>query len=229
MSLIAQHEALRHRRYLIAGLGLCILALFVSGRLLSREFATALGSAPGTVGLAAATLLVYAFAILRRPGSKTDNLQARSLGLKWGVAAGCLWTLCVIEGSFWLLAAILPLFPGALGAIGCGKVRGGTLAGFWCGVAGGLIGFVAIVTASNVAFLLAKVGADNEIVGGGIFVILMLYGLIYCPVVGTLAGLIGILLERTGRPAGAWKAHAALGMLAIVGLLLLGAFFAKNQ
>jgi hypothetical protein len=197
----------------------------VSGVLL-RQLAIDFGKRPDAVAVASATLLIYAFAVLRRPGSKPDNLEARSLGLKWGVAVGCLWIIFLMEPSVWLLAPILPLFAGALGAIGYGKVRGGTLAGFWCGLAGALIGFVAIATAGNVAsFLHPQI--DNEIVGAGFFTILMLYGLIYCPVAGTLGGLVGIQLERTGRPSGTWKAHATLGMFAIVGLLLLGWLFAK--
>jgi energy-converting hydrogenase Eha subunit G len=123
MSASAQHEALRHRRYLIGALGVCLLVLFVSGVLL-RQLAIDFGKRPDAVAVASATLLIYAFAVLRRPGSKPDNLEARSLGLKWGVAVGCLWIIFLMEPSVWLLAPILPLFAGALGAIGYGKVRG---------------------------------------------------------------------------------------------------------
>jgi hypothetical protein len=223
----AQDEALRHRRYLIVALGLFLLVLFVSG-LLSRDLTAGVSRTPGTVALASATLLVCAFAVLRRPANKTDALQARSLGLKFGVAAGCLWILFLMDGSAWAFVAILPMIAGALGAIGYGKVRGGTLAGFWCGVAGGLIGFLAFATVGNLAILLPDQfpHVDNEIGGAGLGMVLMFYGLIYCSVVGTLGGLVGILLERTGRPS-AGKAHAALGLLAIVTLALLGLLFRK--
>jgi len=223
----AELEALRQRRYLIVALGLCVLALFVSG-LLSPDLAAALGGAPGTVALASATLLVCAFAVLRRPNNKAGILQARSLGLKFGVAAGCLWIIFLMEGTVWVFEAILPMVAGAVGAIGYGKVRGGTLASFWCGLGGGLIGFIAFATVGNLAILLPHrfPHVDNEIVGAGLGFILMFYSLIYCPVVGTLGGLIGILLERTGSPSG-WKAHAGLGVLSVVGLLLMGWLFAK--
>ena len=227
MTLTPQDEALRHRRYLIVALGLSVLALFVSG-LLSPDLAAALGRAPGTVALASATLLVCAFAVLRRPNTKTEALQARNLGLKFGVAAGCLWIIFLMEGTVWVFEAVLPMVVGAVGAIGYGKVRGGTLASFWCGLGGGLIGFVAFATVGNLAILLPHrfSHTDNEIIGAGLGFILMFYSLIYCPLVGTLGGLIGILLERTGTPSG-WRAHAALGMLSIVGLLLMGWLFAK--
>jgi hypothetical protein len=220
----------------MVALGLCLLELFVSG-LLDRDFATALGRAAGTVALASATLLVYSFAILRRPGANTDNLQARSLGLKLGVAAGCLfWIPFLVAQTLatpsvgtivWLAAPILPLIAGAVGGIGSGKVRNGAVAGFWCGVAGGLLGFMAFATAGNVAIVFRQIGADREIVGAGMFMLLMLYGVIYCPVAGTLGGLTGILLERTDRPSGAWKAHAALGSIAIVALVLLSVLVRK--
>jgi len=217
-----QDAALRDRRYLMVALALCILELFVSG-LLSRDFATALGRSPGTVAFAAATLLVYSFAILRRPGAKTDALRARSLGLKLGVGAACLfWISVLVAKNVWALGSILPLIAGAVGAVGSGKIRNGALSGFWCGVGGGLLGFLAFATVGNAAILFPQqFVVDNEIIGAGMFMVLMLYGLIYCPIVGALGGLIGILLERTGRPSGAWKAHAALGVLAILGLLLV--------
>ena len=223
----AQLEALRQRRYLIVGLGLCLLVLFVSG-LLSHELTAGVSRAPVTVALASATLLVYAFAILRRPDNQADTLQARSLGLKFGVAVGCLWIIFLWEGTVWIFAAILPMVAGALGAIGYGKVRGGTLASFWCGLGGGLIGFIAFATVGNLALLLPHrfPHVDNEIVGAGLGFILMFYSLIYCPVVGTLGGLVGLLLARTGGPSG-WKAHAGLGVLSIAGLLLMGWLFAK--
>src|SRR5262245_56987400 len=138
MNPIIQYEALRHRRYLIVAFASCLMTLFVAG-LLSRDFSRALWKAPGIVGLASATLLVYAFAVLRRPSSNTDDLQARSLGLKWGFAAGCSWILFFMQPLGLLLAALVPWVAGAQGAVANRRVRAGILAGFWCGVAGGLL------------------------------------------------------------------------------------------
>jgi len=194
-------EQMRYRPHLIFVYVLCLLSLLLHG-VLSVDMAIAFSRSPGAVAYTSATLLIYAFIILRRPDErKIDHLRTMTSGLMWGVAVGSVWIVClIVEPAIVFLAALLPILGGALGAIATGKVRSGTLTGFWCGIAGGLFGFLVFATQANIALLLPSLFAqppDDPIVAA--FLAMPFYGLLYCPLAGTIGGLIGIPLDRTGH------------------------------
>ena len=194
-------RAKQNRRFVFITLVLCILMLYLNG-ILSDDISTSFRESPVVVGLISAALLCYAYVALRRPA--TGNIEAMSAGLRWGVAVGCVWLAFVtIEPSGWPFAVLLPILCGALGAIRTGKVRGAACTGLWCGVASGLLGFLVFATRSNLAALFPRqfrqINPADEI-GTALF-ILIVYGLVLCPVVSTIGGLIGLPLERTGRIA----------------------------
>jgi hypothetical protein len=147
---IAQSAAERNQRYVLVILALCVLMLYFSGAL-SREVAEAFES-PGITSTLSAVLLGYAYVALRRPGARTaDDLALMDAGLKWGVAVGCVWLISItVEPAAIFLALLLPILCGALGAVKANKIRGGTYTGFWCGITGGLLGFLLWAAKSNI-------------------------------------------------------------------------------
>src|SRR5262249_29968067 len=101
--------------------------------------------------LMTAVALWYGYCAICRTSSRSsvDELFL-NLGVRWGVAIGCLFAIAVlagltIGGDYALLvvvfALLLPFLAGALSAISSGKVRRGTSVGHWSGMIGGLIGF----------------------------------------------------------------------------------------
>jgi hypothetical protein len=175
--------------------------LYLSGAI-SREVAGAF-EAPGVTSTVSAVLLGYTYVVLRRPRVRTAaDLETMNAGFYWGLAVGCVWlTSITIEPAAIFLALFLPILGGAVGAVKTDKIRGGTYTGCWCGITGGLLGFLLWGSRSNLFALfpnLFSVTPDDDIVFA--FLILVVYGLFFCPVAATIGGVIGVLLERTGRP-----------------------------
>jgi|KBSSwiStaDraftv2_1062776.scaffolds.fasta_scaffold01022_12 hypothetical protein len=192
----------RTRFCLLALLVLCVLTLLVGGRL-RGDADSWFRNAPAAVGMISAILLFYGYVLLRKPNRGNQRVNSfMDAGFKWGLAAGCLWLVgLLVEPAVWFLALVLPLLAGAISAVSTGRLRDGMQTGLWCGIAGGMLGFLVFATEANIALifptLFPKVDPDELV-----FALWMLiaYGPIYCPVAATIGGLVGIPLARTGKP-----------------------------
>ena len=199
------------RNCILAGLALTVVTLvFTFGSTLLRF--------PKILGLIGAVVLWYGYAAIRWAPAKTEeDASVLQRGVKWGVAIGCAWIATLLAGTILsdfagefspltaLAALILPFAAGAASAIRTARVRTGLRVGFWSGMVGGLIGFLALAAGGYLDPLLAgaPVFATLEANEYGAFttglLILLLYGPIFCPIAATIGGWIGIQLEKTGR------------------------------
>jgi len=184
----------RTRHYILAAFVLCVLSMLMNG-LLSGGGYQAYMSRPVAVGLIAAALLYYGYVGMRLPTAGSY------CGLYWGVAVGCMWLVgVVIEAYEWFPALLIPILCGAVNAATTGRLRDGIRSGLWCGVAGGLLGFLVSATVVNLNLADPNLfrGIDPDQIAAAYW-ILVAFGPIYCPVAASIGGVIGIALERTGR------------------------------
>src|SRR5262245_43228869 len=166
---MSEMAVMKHRNYILAGLGLCILTLLFSA-FRSPDFARfhLRPSIPLTLMVFVVASNAYAAIYWTEPRS-TDDWMVLHYGVKWGLAIGCEWAIAatvsligrILPGVFvivnsiapkdppgapiWAAATLcgllLPFVAGAAGAIKARRVRFGTRVGFWSGVVSGLIGF----------------------------------------------------------------------------------------
>jgi hypothetical protein len=153
------------------------------------------------VSLISASFLFYAYVVLRKPDPGNQRaMLSMDAGLKWGVGVGCLWLIGLfVEPAVWFLALVLPLLAGAIGSASIGRLRDGTRTGLWCGITGGMLGFLVFATWSNIPLIfptLTRIDPDELVFA---LWILILYGPLYCPIAAMVGGLISIPLARTGR------------------------------
>lgn len=112
------------------------------------------------------------------------------------------------------LAAFLPLVAGVVAAYQTGRIRGGLAVAFWSGLVSGLIGFLTLVFISY--FFMSVLQHDPQtlqeytrstertlgtyIVGDFLFgacVHLVLVGVVWCTLLGSLGSLVGTLMKRS--------------------------------
>src|SRR5262245_943637 len=132
----------RNRFYALMLLVLCVLTLLMSGRL-HGDPESWFRNAP-IVSLVSAAFLFYAYVVLRKPNPGNSRaMLSIDAGMKWGLCVGCLWLIgLLVEPAVWFLALVLPPLAGAIGAASNGRLRDGTQTGLWCGIAGGMLGFL---------------------------------------------------------------------------------------
>ena len=150
------------RRGLILGV---VLSTLLAGYGLVRYPATLNdGTASAVYGLLLALLLAGYGAIAFRMTQTKTEMAAIALrhGAVWGVLFGGLWLVEVLAGNLgfelatnWVRLAYygaivavlaLTLVAGGYAALRTGRIMAGTLAGFWSGLASGLIAFIVLVS-----------------------------------------------------------------------------------
>lgn len=149
--------------------GLCCCVLAVAYSIHRYPEIVAPPSAAIFSSLFLAGLLWYGFAALRWTRVTTPaDFMVLSYGARWGVVIGLVWIVEVVGGNVIvphqlgasigvlsaLVAAILPVVAGAIGAARTGRIGTGARIGFWSGVVSGLITFVAL---ASVGFLVVNV------------------------------------------------------------------------
>jgi len=134
----------RNRSYALTLLVLCVLTLLMSGRLHGDADSWFRNASAYAVSLISASFLFYAYVVLRKPNPGNQRaMSSMDAGLKWGLGVGCLWLIGLfVEPAVWFLALVLPLLGGAVGSASTGRFRDGTQTGLWCGITGGMLGFL---------------------------------------------------------------------------------------
>ena len=217
------------RNWMLVGLGLCVFTILIT---LFRYPRVSLLDYPRYLALLTAALLWYGYAAIRRTSIKApEDSLVLHYGALFGVAIGCAWTIEVVFANLVMphelgagigfpaavLAVLLPLVAGAVGAIKSGKVWTGVRVGFWSGAISGIIAFLVIATVGYILALLPGLPGAETPSGGRVFTgaeleqfrvldalaaavnHLLPVGAIYCTVAGAVGASIGLLLERTGR------------------------------
>ena|SRR5688572_704647 len=194
---------MRFRNSVLAGLTLSALVIFLT-------FGTILVSFWGLLISLVPVLAIYGYAAIRKTQPETtEDALILHRGMKWGLALGGGWVLTALTNLIpqpgVLAAVFLPFLVGALGAIRTGRVSTGTREGFWAGMVGGLMGFLALAAAgylrawSSDVGVLAFMDADEYGALQLAMYTLIFYGPIFCPLAALIGGWVGIQLEKTGR------------------------------
>lgn len=115
-----------------------------------------------------------------------------------------------------LIAAFLPLVAGIVATYQTGRFRSSVTVGFWCGLVSGMIGFLTLVSISY--FFMGVLQHDPQtlqeysrsaqptlatyIVGDFLAAAcahLVIVGVVWCSLVGSVGGIVGMLLKRSQR------------------------------
>jgi hypothetical protein len=208
------------RNWLLVGLALTVLTIVFSALMYPGLLS---GSNAAKV---AAIFLFYGYVAVRysHPATPGDAVVLR-LGTRYGMVIGALWIVGYVDLNtgvvgvgflFPLIAFLLPLVAGAHGSIRLWGVRAGTQVGFWSGLISGLMVFLfGMAMGYILAFVPGLPGAEipanhaynpveyqrlnvSDTLGGGL-AHLFGFGGIFSVISGTIGGLAGILLARTGR------------------------------
>jgi hypothetical protein len=197
---------MKPRNLFLSGIGLCILTIVFSG-VRYPDFGRAMLDDPGILAILSAIIAWYVYTALLRvtPG----HFPIRQSGMKWGVAISGVFVLAALAQlaipreepgpPLTAVAILLPFIAGAVSAVSAGRIRAGLEAGFWAGIYSGVMTFLAFAAIGLGRSWIsgASVGFALEMAGVALF----LFGPVFCPLAGAIGGLIGILLERTGRPS----------------------------
>jgi uncharacterized protein (TIGR03435 family) len=217
---ILRARGMKLRNWLLAGLALCVVTTAVSMILYPELLSAWVIEAGG--------FLFYGYVVLwrTRPVTPEDAAVLR-LGTSYGIAIGVLWLVGVVGlnlrvgmGFFpVILSYALPLVAGVHGGVRLWRVRAGMRVGFWSGLISGVVAFLGCMVFGYIlAFVPGLPGAEipayhpytaveyqqenvADSLGGGSFQ-LFVFGGIFSVIGGTVGGLAGILLARTGRGAG---------------------------